>query len=101
MFARVRRPPPPRRGSRLPADFECPSVTVRQGASTLTFSANPAEPTAMNLRYQIGFGETARECRMAPGNMLSMRVGVQGRVILGPAGGARPGRRAGAACHRA
>jgi hypothetical protein len=70
----------------LPADFECPSVTVRQGASTLSFSANPAEPSAMNLRYQISFAETARECRMAPGNMLSMRVGVQGRIILGPAG---------------
>src|SRR6188508_726950 len=69
----------------LPADFECPSVNVRQGASTLSFSANPAEPTAMNLRYQIGFAETARECRLVPGNMISMRVGVQGRVILGPA----------------
>jgi hypothetical protein len=70
----------------LPADFECPSVSVRQGASTLSYSANPAEPSALNLRYQIGFGETARECRLLPGNVISMRVGLQGRVILGPAG---------------
>ena len=70
----------------LPADFECPSVSVRQGASTLSYSANPAEPSAMNLRYQISFAENARECRLLPGNIISMRVGVQGRVILGPAG---------------
>jgi hypothetical protein len=70
----------------LPPDFECPSVTIRQGASTLSMSANPAEPTALNIRYQVGFGDTARECRLAPGNLLSMRVGIEGRVILGPAG---------------
>jgi hypothetical protein len=70
----------------LPPDFECPSVAIRQGASTMTFSANPAEPSATNLRYQVGFGNNARECRLQPGNMVSMRVGVEGRVILGPAG---------------
>jgi hypothetical protein len=70
----------------LPADFECPSVAIRRGASTLSSSANPAEPSATNLRYQIVFGDNARECRLAPGNMVLMRVGVEGRVILGPAG---------------
>src|SRR5690348_344418 len=39
-------------GAALPTDFECPDVTVRQGAATLTSSADPAEPTALNLRYQ-------------------------------------------------
>jgi hypothetical protein len=72
----------------LPANFECPSIQVRQGASTLTNSANPAEPTAMNLRYQVTIGTTARECRMAAGNVVSIKVGMQGRVILGPEGGA-------------
>jgi hypothetical protein len=70
----------------LPANFECPSVAIRRGASTLSLSANPAEPTATNLRYQVGFGDNARECRLAPGNLVSMRVGVEGRIILGPAG---------------
>jgi hypothetical protein len=68
-----------------PADFECPGVTVRQGASTMTMSANPAEPTALNLRYQVGINTTARECHVV-GDMLTMKVGVQGRIILGPAG---------------
>jgi hypothetical protein len=72
----------------LPANFECPSIQVRQGASTLTNSANPAEPTAMNLRYQVTIGTTARECRITAGNVVSIKVGMQGRVILGPEGGA-------------
>lgn len=43
----------------------------------------------MNLRYQVGIGQTARECKLN-GQTLTMRVGVQGRVILGPAGGPGP-----------
>ena len=39
----------------------------------------------MNLRYQVGIGQTARECKLN-GTTLTIRVGVQGRVILGPAG---------------
>jgi hypothetical protein len=70
----------------LPPDFECPDVTVRQGAATLTASSNPAEPTALNLRYQVSIGTTARECRLEANNMLSIRVGMEGRVILGPEG---------------
>lgn len=71
----------------LPADFDCPQVQVRTGASTLSSSANPAEPTAMNLRYQVTIGTTARECRLGPNNTVSIKVGMQGRVILGPQGG--------------
>jgi hypothetical protein len=48
-------------------------------------SANPAEESAMNLRYQVGIGQTARECKLNAGT-LTIRVGMQGRVILGPAG---------------
>lgn len=67
-------------------DFECPSVNIRAGTSTLSITANPAEDSAMNLRYQAGLGQTARECKLN-GQVLTMRVGIQGRVILGPAGG--------------
>jgi hypothetical protein len=70
----------------LPPDFECPAVQVRNGASTLTSSANPAEPTATNLKYQVTIGTTARECRMGPNNTVLLKVGMQGRVILGPEG---------------
>lgn len=73
-------------GEALPLNFECPDVQVRQGAATLTSSANPAEPTATNLRYQVNIGTTARECRLLPGNIVGMKVGMQGRVVLGPEG---------------
>lgn len=52
----------------------------------MTSSANPAEPTATNLRYQVTISTTARECRLVGNNMLSIKVGMQGRVILGPQG---------------
>jgi hypothetical protein len=71
----------------LPSNFECPQVNVRSGASTLTSSADAGgEPTATSLRYQVGISNSARECRGAPGNMVSVKVGIQGRVILGPQG---------------
>jgi hypothetical protein len=74
-------------GPALPSDFECPPVQVRTGAATLTSSANPAEPTALNLKYQVTIATTARECRMGPNNTVLLKVGMQGRVILGPEGG--------------
>ena len=70
----------------LPDNFACPDVSVRQGAATMTSSANPAEPTATNLRYQVTITTTARECRLVGNNLLSIKVGLQGRVILGPEG---------------
>ena len=72
-------------GSTPEMNFECPGVTVRDGASTMSVSANPAEDSAMTMRYQVGIGHTARECKLA-GTNVTMRVGMQGRVILGPAG---------------
>jgi hypothetical protein len=69
----------------LPADFECPQVQVRSGASTLSA---PLDATPTNLRFQVNIGTTARECRVgAAPNTISLKVGMQGRVILGPEGG--------------
>ena len=40
----------------------------------------------MTTRYQVSIAQTAREC--APlGGVMTMKVGVEGRVLLGPAGG--------------
>jgi hypothetical protein len=39
------------------------------------------------MKYQVTIGTTARECRMGPNNMVQVKVGMQGRVILGPEGG--------------
>ncbi|MBV6486341.1 MAG: hypothetical protein H3C55_02585 [Pseudorhodoplanes sp.] len=67
-----------------PAD--CPPVEIRQGASTLSVTAASRDPATAELRYQGTIAQTARECRVA-GPTLTIKVGVQGRIILGPAGG--------------
>ena len=40
----------------------------------------------MDLRYQVTIVRTARECHVNSG-IMTMKVGVEGRVITGPAGG--------------
>ena len=67
-------------------DVECPGVDIRTGASTMNIAAKTADATAGDLRYQLSFGQTARECAVQ-GASLIVKVGVQGRVILGPMGG--------------
>src|SRR5712691_11019496 len=74
-------------GEPAAAEIECPGVDVRQGASTLNITAaKNNQPTAGDLRYQLSFGQIARECIVQPG-MMTIKVGVQGRIIVGPAGG--------------
>jgi hypothetical protein len=66
-------------------DVECPGVDIRTGASTMNIAAKTADATAGDLRYQLSFGQTARECAVQGAAMI-IKVGVQGRVILGPMG---------------
>jgi hypothetical protein len=66
-------------------NLECPSVTVRSGAATLAVNTPGVDPSATNLRFQASVSQTARECAVSAGNM-TMKIGIQGRVILGPAG---------------
>jgi hypothetical protein len=40
----------------------------------------------MTTRYQASLGQMARECA-ALGGMITMKVGVEGRVLVGPVGG--------------
>ena len=67
-------------------DIVCPPVDVRRGASTLTIGSNGEKSSAMTLKYQGSFAREARECSVVDGNMV-MRVGVEGRLVVGPAGG--------------
>lgn len=70
----------------VPVEIQCPGVDVRQGASTLAITAPGTEGGPMSTRYQATIAQTAREC--APlGGVMTMKVGVEGRILLGPAGG--------------
>jgi hypothetical protein len=69
-------------------DVECPDVSVRTGAATLMIGSKPGEgePSALDLRYQGSIVRTARECHVS-GGVMTVKVGVEGRVVTGPAGG--------------
>jgi hypothetical protein len=64
---------------------DCPSVDIRTGAGTLAVGAKQQDAGANDLRYQLTFLELARQC-FVDGSTVRMRVGVQGRAIVGPAG---------------
>ena len=78
-------------GAPANTEYECPAVQVRTGAAVLsigndTKATAEGEPGALNLRYQGTIIRFARECHVAAG-IMTMKVGVEGRVITGPAGG--------------
>ena len=43
------------------------------------------EPVGNDVRFQVTIGKTARECNLS-GTEITARIGIQGRVIAGPAG---------------
>jgi hypothetical protein len=63
----------------------CPTVLIRQGASTYSVGAPGQEASGTSLRYQGTITRTARDCTLVGGEVHA-RLGIQGRVIVGPAG---------------
>jgi hypothetical protein len=77
----------PQQVAGAPPDVECPYIQIREGASTLVIGAGGGgDNGAMSLKYQGTFVRAARQCAVVAGQMV-MKVGVEGRIILGPAGG--------------
>ena len=83
----MRRPPaaPPIFRPTISTARKC---SVRTGAATLMIGSKPGdgEPAALDVRYQGSIIRTARECHVNAG-IMTMKVGIEGRVITGPAGG--------------
>jgi hypothetical protein len=67
------------------AEENCPPVTIRAGASTYAVAAPGKQPVGNDVRYQASITRTARDCTKANGE-ITARIGIQGRVIAGPAG---------------
>ncbi|MCO5131782.1 MAG: hypothetical protein M9932_14660 [Xanthobacteraceae bacterium] len=74
--------PTPSSDASLPV---CPAVSIRPGASTFAVGVPGREATGNDLRYQATIVRTARDCSLNDG-MVTARIGIQGRVIVGPAG---------------
>ena len=66
-------------------DLTCPPVTVRAGASTYAIAPPGKQPVGNDLRFQATITKMARECTVN-GGVITARIGIQGRVIAGPAG---------------
>src|ERR1700722_4146229 len=64
---------------------DCPPVNIRPGASTYAVAAPGKQPTGNDLRFQATITRTARDCRLN-GDQIIARIGIQGRLIAGPAG---------------
>jgi hypothetical protein len=62
----------------------CPEVLILEGtAASQAYAGTP--PSSANLRYQYALDDTARECTLE-GDQLAIKIGVAGKVLLGPAG---------------
>jgi hypothetical protein len=75
-------PPAPR-----PADDAyCPTVGVIDGGAAIRAygGGRVGEPSA--LRHQISVGQLARECVEQPDGSILVKVGMEARALLGPAG---------------
>lgn len=66
-------------------DSDCPQVAIRAGASTLAVAAPGKQAVGNDVRYQITITKLARECTRIGGD-ITAHVGIQGRIIVGPAG---------------
>jgi hypothetical protein len=62
-------------------DLNCPSVDIEEGGASLRVGG--AENAS--VRYQFDIGQTARECE-PQGDKFSLKVGVSGHLLIGPAG---------------
>jgi hypothetical protein len=65
---------------------DCPNVDIRTGTGALTLSGKPPGEAPTDVRYQLNITQVARQCSSIGGNLV-MKVGVQGRIIVGPIGG--------------
>jgi hypothetical protein len=60
---------------------DCPVVQIEPGHSSIRVGG----PDASTVRYQIAIGDAARECSVVDGQLV-IRVGVETRTVIGPAG---------------
>jgi hypothetical protein len=78
-------PQPSAKQAAADTELTCPPVSIRAGASTLAVGLPNKPASGGDLRYQVTITRTARDCNLNAGQ-ITARVGIEGRVIVGPAG---------------
>ena len=64
---------------------ECPPIKVRVGGESMARYANNSRPNPRDLNWQAVIDKQSRNCIVSNGK-ISVKMGVVGRVLLGPAG---------------
>ena len=64
---------------------ECPPIKVRPGAEALYFYGGGKPGNPQDLHYQAEIEKQTRNCVVSNG-LITVKMGVIGRVLLGPAG---------------
>jgi hypothetical protein len=73
----------------VPQGFEvpdCPRVDVVEGGAALRTYAGGRTGSPESLRSQLTISNVARECIGQPDGSIAVKVGVEGRALIGPAG---------------
>jgi hypothetical protein len=65
-------------------DISCPTVDIAEGGA----AARVGGADNASVRYQFNIADTARECDPAGPGQASLKIGVSGHVVIGPAGAA-------------
>lgn len=86
IFLNQANPPPAPPPAAARVDVICPRVEILPGTSSMQLYAGRGDDPRQ-LRYQAAILQTARECANL-GVEVGIRVGVAGRMIAGPQGGA-------------
>jgi len=61
----------------------CPEVTIVDGGAALRVGG----PASQSVRHQFAITDVARECQLQ-GAVIAIKVGVEGNLLIGPAGSA-------------
>jgi hypothetical protein len=64
-----------------PKEVNCPQIEVQDGTSAMRVGGDANS----SVRYQFDIADTARECQVQ-GAQFAIKVGVAGRLLIGPAG---------------
>jgi len=78
---------PPPRAAQI-EDVYCPTIEVTEGGSAIQVYSGGRAGDASALRSQIALGQMARECVGNPDGSTVVRVGIEGRALLGVGGSA-------------
>jgi hypothetical protein len=82
-YNRPTAPPLPPQKPGPVAEVDCPQIEVQDGTAELRSYAGGNSNA--DVSYQYSLGDTARECSVV-GNQIAIKVGIAGRVLIGPKG---------------